>query len=485
MVVTRFAPSPTGSLHIGGIRTALFAYALARRHNGRFFLRIEDTDQNRFVEGAEAEIEEMLDIYGLSYDEKFKQSERLEVYKQEAEKLIEQGDAYYCFATKQEIDEMRAKAQEQKKTFIFRSPYRDMPLAEARTRIANGEKYVIRQKLPENHVVVFDDGVQGKMSFNTNDIDETVLLKSDGFPTYHLAVVVDDHLMGVTHVFRGVEWLPSVPKHVMLYRAFGYTMPVIAHLPVILDPDGGKLSKRKGSVSARGFLEEGYLPEAVLNFLMLLGWSAPLNYEHGEKERELFSLQEFVDLFDMKDVNKASPVFNREKLIWFNQKYIQSLTPDLLTLKFSNWLQKYGKDEQLKDMIIKGGPDYLQKILTLEQSRTHIFSELEQLLPPFYRHEGKANLLDSKQTKNMELDTIKQFLKDMALFIESHTLDKISHELWESFVREYADKRELKAGALFMSLRLAVLETPFSPPLFEVMGILGEKEVLNRIRKYI
>lgn len=485
MVVTRFAPSPTGSLHIGGIRTALFAYALAKKENGKFYLRIEDTDRNRFVEGSEQEIIDMLNIYGLGFDEKYKQSERLEIYKEYAEKLIEKGDAYYCFLSKEEIDAMRKKAQEEKRTFIFRSPYRDTPINESRERIARGDKYVVRQKLPDNYVVVFDDPVQGTMSFNTNDIDETVLLKSDGFPTYHLAVVVDDHLMEITHAIRGVEWLPSVPKHVLLYKSFGFTMPVIIHLPVILDPDGGKLSKRKGAVSAKGFIEEGYLPEAVLNFLMLLGWSSPLKYEHGEKEREIFSLDDFTSMFDLKDINKASPVFNRDKLLWFNQKYISALSPDELSNRYLNWLKDHSGDEVLSKAIIERGPDHIQKILILERSRIHLLKDLNELLYPFYFHNGNFDLLDSKQTKDLKIEDVKEFLKYFIGILGGKDISEMSHEQWEGYVRDYAEEKGLKAGSLFMCLRLSVLETPFSPPLFEVLGILGNNEIINRISKYI
>lgn len=486
MIVTRFAPSPTGSLHIGGIRSALISYALARHSNGKFFLRIEDTDRNRFVDGSEKEIEDMLKLFGLDYDEKYKQSERLEIYKEYAIKLVESGNAYYCFHTKEEIDEMRKKAHDEKKTFVFRSTYRDLPIDEAKKMIDEGKKYVIRQKLPDNHVVVFDDGIQGVMSFNTNDIDETVLLKSDGFPTYHLAVVVDDHLMNVTHVLRGVEWLPSVAKHVLLYKAFGFEMPVIGHLPVILDPEGGKLSKRKGSVSAIGFIKEGYLPEAILNFLMLLGWASPVKYEHGEKEREIFSLKDFIDLIELKDVNKHSPVFNRDKLKWFNQKYIQSLSADNLTNRFINWFKDYSKDIELKEYILKIGPDKLQKILLLEQNRIHIFSELLISLKPFFIHNGNYDLTSSKQTKNLNINDIKLFLVKVLEFLNTKSIDllDLNHQDLEVFVRNYAEEKNIKAGSLFMVIRLALLESPFSPPLIEVMQILEKTEVINRIKKY-
>lgn len=490
MVVTRFAPSPTGSLHIGGVRTALYAYALAKKAQGKFILRIEDTDQTRLVSGSEVEIEEMLTAYGLPWEEKYKQSERLAMYKKAAEELVEKGAAYYCFATKEELETVRNDNKLNGMHSVFRSPYRDMDLATAKKLVAEGKPYVIRQKMPDNHAIVFDDPVQGTMSFNSNDIDEGVLLKTDGFPTYHLAVVVDDHDMNVTHVFRGVEWLPSVPKHVLLYKAFGYEMPVITHLPVILDPDGGKLSKRRGAVSAKGFLAEGYLPEAILNFLMLLGWSAPIKYEHGAKEQEFFSLNEFIEMFEMHDLNKASPVFNREKLIWFNQKYIQNLSADELSNKFTTWLKAYANTPELQELsaeIIKAGPDMLQKILLLEQSRVKILSEIPVAIKFYFKHQGGLNLLDSKQTKKLSSDSVKAYLKEYADFVSAFEgeLSEMSHETWETFTRNYAEKTAEKAGSLFMALRLVITDSPFSPPLFEVMQILGKNETIRRIQTYL
>lgn len=487
MVVTRIAPSPTGSLHIGGLKMALYDYALAKKNNGKFILRIEDTDRNRFAEGAEAEAIAMLYAYGFPYDEVYKQSERLSLYKEYAEKLIEKGFAYYCFSTKEEIEVMRQKAQAEHKTFIFRSPYRDLPIEEACKKIENGQEYVIRQKLQENQVVEFTDPVQGLMQFNTNDIDETVLLKSDGFPTYHLAVVVDDHLMGVTHVFRGVEWLPSVPKHVLLYKAFDWEMPVISHLSVILDPDGGKLSKRKGSVSAKDFLDEGYLPEAVLNFLMLLGWSPAIKYGFGEKEREIFSLAEFIELFDMTDVNKASPVFNREKLIWFNQKYIQALSGPELVKRFTDWLTPGEEYKGLLELINSRGDDYLEKVLLLEQTRVKLLSDFTETIEFFYKFKGGTDFLAIKQTKNLTTEQIKGFFKESILLFEKYpdTLKDLNRESLEMFVREYAEKNELKAGSLFMALRLATTDSAFSPPLLEVIRILGKQEIIKRIASYL
>jgi glutamyl-tRNA synthetase len=326
--------------------------------------------------------------------------------------------------------------------------------------------------------------VQGLVTFNTDDIDDTVLLKADGYPTYHLAAMVDDHLMGVTHVFRGVEWLPSVPRHVLLYKSFGWEMPIISHLSVILDPDGGKLSKRKGSVSAKGFLDEGYLPEAVLNFLMLLGWSAPIDYEHGEKEREIFSLEEFVEMFDLKDVNKASPIFNREKLIWFNQKYIQALSADELVNRFTNWLKTREEYKDLSQKINDMGPRYLLEALKLEQTRTKLLSEIPASIQLFYNFKGGFDFSTVKQTKDFAKEQIYEFFNVFEVYLNNfkEDLSDFSHEEWESFVRDYAEKNGFKAGGLFMALRLAITDSQCSPPLLEVIQILGKEEVLRRLK---
>ena len=487
MVITRVAPSPTGSMHIGTLKMALYDYALARKNNGKYFLRIEDTDRNRFVEGSEQEIIDMLKAYGLDYDEFYKQSERLDIYKEHAEKLIESGHAYFCFSTKEEIDELRKVANAEHKTFTFRSQFRDMPIEEARKKIESGEKYVIRQKMPKDQVIEFNDPVQGLIKFNSNDIDDTVLLKADGFPTYHLAAMVDDHLMGITHVFRGIEWLPSAPRHVLLYQAFGWEMPFIIHLSVILDPEGGKLSKRKGSVSAKGFLDEGYLPEAILNFLMLLGWSPAIDYEHGAKEREIFSLDEFVQMFDLKDVNKSGPIFNREKLMWFNQKYIQALSLDELEKRFTDWLKTRLEYKDLTQKIENLGTGYLREALKIEQTRIKLLSEIPASIGLFYDYKGGFDLLSVKQTRDLTKEQISEFFNEFKLELNKYQddLSDLSHEGWENFVRTYAEGKTLKAGSLFMALRLAITDSQFSPPLLEVVQILGKKEVIQRIDGYI
>lgn len=486
-VITRFAPSPTGSLHIGGIRTALYAYALAKKSEGKFLLRIEDTDQTRFVEGTDQEIDDMLIAYGLGFDERFQQSERKEIYQEYANKLVKSNKAYYCFATKEELQEARELAQENGGIFRFRSPYRDLPPDEALERINAGEEYVIRLRTPLDREINFEDKLQGKMKFNTGEVDDTVLLKSDGLPTYHLAVVVDDHLMEVSHVLRGVEWIPSIPKHVLIYEAFGWEMPEFFHLPVILDPEGGKLSKRKGTVAAEDFLKQGYLPEAVLNFLMLIGWSPPLERKHGETEREIFSLEEFVQMFDTKDLNKSSGIFNREKLLWFNHQYIMNMPVGKLVKKYGEWHVKYGGDRDLRAKISEKGDDYLRSVLKLVQERLKLLSEIDEAIRIFYFGNEKADFSEYKHTKNVDTEDIKQILSVFALELEkkSDNLSDWSHEQWEGFMRKLAEEKGLGAGKVFMTLRLALTNSPATPPLYEILLILGKKETLTRLSKYV
>lgn len=487
MITTRFAPSPTGSLHIGGIRTALFSYALAKKNKGKFILRIEDTDQNRFVAGAEEEIEEMLHIYGLNFDQKFKQTDRKIIYQEYAQKLIETGRAYYCFATKEEIQQAREIAESGGEAFRFRSPYRDLDINEAKGRVEKGESFVIRLKVPENREILFEDVVQGKMKFRSEEVDDTVLLKSDGLPTYHLAVVVDDHLMKVSHVLRGMEWIPSIPKQVLIHEAFGWEMPKYLHLPLILDPEGGKLSKRNGSVAAKDFLREGYLPEAVLNFLMLLGWSSPLEHEYGEAEKEVFSLNEFVELFELEDLNKSSAVFNRTKLLWFNQQYIKALSISDLIDKYGAWHVTHSDNYSLRAKIAEKGSEYLSNVIKLVHERLKLLSEIDPMIEVFYFEPPKADFKEFKHTRSLVAAEINTILKNFyhELDTKKDDLSDWSHEQWEAFMRSIAEELGLPAGKVFMTLRLALTNSPATPPLYDILLVLGKKETLTRLAKYV
>ena len=487
MTTTRIAPSPTGSLHIGGVRTALFSFALAKHSDGKFLLRIEDTDQSRFVEGSEQEIEDMLKIYGLDYDEKFKQTDRKDLYQKYATDLVERGKAYYCFATKEDIQEARDIAESSGEQFRFRSPYRDVPIEDTKKRVQNGESYVVRLKVPEGREINFEDKLQGRMTFRSDEVDDTILLKSDGLPTYHLAVVIDDHLMDVTHVLRGVEWIPSIPKHVLIYEAYGWEQPDFIHLPLILDPDGGKLSKRKGSVSAKDFIKQGYPPEAVINFLMLLGWSSPIKHEFGETEREIFSLDEFVKLFDVKDLNKSSAVFNREKLLWFSHQYIKDYEIEILRKKYGKWHAEFSDEKELRLRIAEKGDKYLDGVLALVQDRIKLLSEIDELIKIFYFEPEKIKINDFKQVKNLTDEQIKTILKLFSneLTEKSEFLEAWPHEKWEEFMRSLAEKNELGAGKVFMTLRLAITSSPTTPPLYEILTILGKTQILTRLKKYV
>ncbi len=319
MVRLRFAPSPTGYLHVGGLRTALFCWLYARKNGGKFIFRLEDTDQKRAVSGAENELIRMLEWAGIDIDEgphlggemaPYRQSERLEIYNQYAGKLLDQGNAYPCFCTAERLEKLRDEQHAKGETPRYDGFCRNLSKDESARRIDSGEVHVIRMKIPEvSESIVLNDLIRGSVSIETGQSEDQVIVKSDGFPTYHLAVVVDDHLMEITHVVRGEEWLPSFPKHLLLYRYFGWNPPQFAHLPLILNPDRSKLSKRQGDVAVEDFREKGYLPESLINFIALLGWSP-------KEERELFTLPELVEEFSFERVNKSGAVFDLEKLNW-------------------------------------------------------------------------------------------------------------------------------------------------------------------------
>ena len=340
-VKVRFAPSPTGFVHIGSLRTALYNYLFAKRMGGEYLLRVEDTDQTRLVEGA---IENMLQAMrwagvnhteGVMLDENgnivqkgengpYIQSERLDIYKKYIQELLDNGKAYYCFCTKERLDEVREKQKEAGETPRYDGHCRDLTEEEVQAKIAAGKPYVIRLRLPENHVIKFNDLVRGETEFNTNDLDDQVLIKTDGFPTYHFAVVVDDHLMEITHVIRGEEWLSSTPKHVYLYEAFGWEPTTFVHLPNILNKEKKKLSKRHGDVAVEDFKKKGYLPEGLVNYVALVGWSP-------EDNQEIFSMEELENAFSIDRVSKSGGVFDTEKLNWVNQHYVKDADDSYLT----------------------------------------------------------------------------------------------------------------------------------------------------------
>lgn len=468
-VRTRFAPSPTGNPHIGHLRTALFSYAWAKHNSGDFVFRIEDTDRKRYVPESVQLLADVLKAYKLTYDEgpdiggphaPYIQSEKLDVYRKHAEDLVKKGYAYYCFCTSERLDKIREEAREKKEQPMYDRHCLTLSEEEVQTRIKEGEPYVIRLKVPRGEELKYTDVVMGEVKFNTDVVDDQILLKADGFPTYQLGVVVDDHEMGITHVTRGVEWISSTPKQILLYRAFGWNVPIFVHLPIFRSPQGGKLSKRKGAMSAFEYLAQGYLPEAVLNFIMFLGW-AP------KDDREIFSLEEFVKEFTLERINKSNPVANPEKLLWFNKKYISQLSDTDFVGRFLRWLKEYGSEESKKTYKDK---TKLGKIVPLIKERVSTFAEVQSMIKFFY--------IESLDYSKIDLKGMSEGLEALKKAFDKPWKD---HDDWEKRVRDAADEIEWKHGELFMALRLAIVGSKVSPPLRESMDILGYKECLERI----
>jgi glutamyl-tRNA synthetase len=346
-VRVRIAPSPTGEdLHIGNVYTALINYVFAKKNNGQFIIRIEDTDQNRLINGAEDKILSSLKWFGLSYDEgpdkkgdfgPYRQSERLNIYKSYAEQLVENGKAYYCFCDRSRLEKMRDRQIKLHQPTLYDGLCKSIDIGIAKNKAKN-EKYVIRLNMPDNGVTEFTDLIRGKISFENKLIDDQILLKSDGFPTYHLAVVIDDHLMKISHIIRAEEWISSTPKHIVLYNYFGWNLPIFAHGPLLRNPDKSKLSKRKNPVWVTWYKKEGYLPEAILNYLALMGWSMP-------DEREIFSIDEMIDNFEISDLKKVGPAFDIKKLEWLNGEYIRKSDNSTLKDQISFFIgEKYPKE---------------------------------------------------------------------------------------------------------------------------------------------
>ena len=439
---TRYAPSPTGSMHIGNLRTALYAYALAKYNNGDFILRIEDTDKKREKAGGVEEIKNLLHTFGILWDEYYVQSDRVKkgIYKGAAEKLVAEGHAFYCRCEAKNAKEEGFSTQ-------LRDPCREKKF----------DGGAVKLKTPDNEEIFFDDYILGKrVVWDTSTIGDATLLKSDGYPTYHLAVVVDDTEMKISHILRGHDWMPSTPIHLLVYKYLGYNVPNIGHLTDILDPEGGKLSKRKGSVSCEAFLKDGYLPEALLNFIMLLGWAPKDN-------RELFSLEEFVKLFDPGGFQIANPIFNREKLDWFNGQYIRKTqNSKLKTQIYELYKGKYSGD-------------LIEKVIPLIKERIVKLSEFEELAGFFFKEpEIDKNLLGDNHM--MHLRSAYETISN----IENWNIENIN----EGFMKNIADNG-FKTGNFFMDLRIAITGKKFTPPINESMEILGKKETLIRLEKVI
>ena len=498
-VRVRFAPSPTGPLHIGGVRTALFNYLFAKKNNGVFYLRIEDTDQNRYVPGAEAYIMEALEWLGIPPDETigknekfgpYRQSERKPLYKQYADQLINSGWAYYAFDTAEALDMHRKQHEAEGKTFIYNHHNREkldtslvISTEETAKRIANGEDHVIRFKTPVNETLHLQDIVRGEVKFETSLLDDKVLFKSDGMPTYHLANIVDDHLMETSHVIRGEEWLPSMPLHVLLYRAFGWEAPEFAHLPLIMKPIGnGKLSKRDGDkmgfpvfplewtdassmTKSMGYREKGYFPEAVINFLALLGWN-------DGTDKELYSLEELVEAFDLNRVHKAGAKFDPEKNKWFNHQYLVKQEDSALAEAFLPIVAEKGFSTALE--ITK-----LTKIVSLIKERAHFVSEFWELSDFFF---VEPTSYDEKASKNWKAET-PTLMQELISVVEEIT-DFTSVNI-ETIVKDWMTKNEIGMGKVMQPFRLSLVGALKGPHLFDIVEVIGKDETIKRIQKAI
>lgn len=480
MIRTRIAPSPTGEFHVGHIRTLLYNYALAKNAGGTFVVRIEDTDRERYVPGAVEKILEIIKDYGLSWDEgpiiggphaPYVQSERLDIYKKYSQELVEKGAAYYCFCTSERLDEMRAKQRELGYAATrYDRHCRDLTKDEVDTKLASKMPFVIRLKVPKDKKITFKDEVLGEMSFDSNEIDDQILLKSDGFPTYQLAVVIDDHLMNITHVMRGIDWLPSTPKHVLLYQAFGWEFPKHIHLPNLKEVgENKKLSKRHGSVAALEFLQEGYLPEAVLNFLMLLGWSPKV-------EKEIMTVSEFVKEFVIDRIHQTDLVaFDRQKLLWLNGAYIRNMAVADLYDRLLAWSKKFNVDLRLGVF----DRTYVEKVIALTQDRLKLLSDFPILSNYFFTEPGIDVDLLVKQSKDTS--------KCQEILINFITAIKIitdwTKENLETAGHKMLTDNDYKPKEAFMTIRVAVSGVEATPPLFDTLEVLGKDVVLKRLEK--
>jgi len=475
-VRVRYAPSPTGYPHVGNIRTALFNWLFARHHGGSFIVRIEDTDVTRKVKGAVKAILDSLRWLGLDWDEgpevggkyaPYIQSQRLGLYKEAAERLISQGNAYYCYCSPQRLEEMRAEQVRRKQPPGYDRHCRNLSREEGSKREAEGITPVVRFKVPLEGQTRFNDLIYGDVVFEHNTIDDFVLLKSDGYPTYHLANVVDDHLMEISHVLRAEEWISSTPRHLLLYQALGFEPPQFAHLPMLLGTDRSKLSKRHGAVSITQYREQGYLPEAMVNFLALLGWSL-------DDRTEIISRQELIDNFSLERIGKTGAIFNREKLDWMNGVYIRSLTAD----EFFEAVEPYLMTDISAGKALISSEEYVRDILPLVQERARTLAEVTELAQFFFVDEldYEPSLLIGEnmnhQSAIQALTVAKQRLSQVQAF-DANSL--------EGVLRPLAVELGLKTGQLFGTLRVAVTGRTAAPPLFQTMAVLGEKRCLKRI----
>ena len=470
----RFAPSPTGYLHVGGLRTALYNYLFAKKNNGKFILRIEDTDRSRYVEGAVENLIASLKWCGLDYDEgpdiggdygPYMQSQRLEIYQQYAQELISKGHAYYCFCTPERLEALRKEQQQQK---LPQAKYDKHCLhlskSEIEEKLNSKIPHVIRLNVEPNQKIIFDDVIRGTVEFDSNNIDDQILIKSDGYPTYHMANVVDDHLMKISHVIRGEEWLSSTPKHILLYDYFNWEKPIFAHLPLLLNPDRSKLSKRQGDVAVEDYRAKGYLKEALINFVALLGWNA------GD-DKEFYYMDELIEKFSLERVNKSGAVFDIDKLNWLNAEHLRKKPDD----EILSMLKDYIKTTEYADRNFSDA--FLLNIIHAMKERVSFVHEFVNNCKYFY--EAPKEYEQKSIEKNWKDDTpelMKKLVEQFSL------LNNPNKEDFENALNKIAEELNIGKGKLIHPLRLAVSGQSTGPGIFDILFILGKDEVIKRIK---
>lgn len=469
MVVVRFAPSPTGFLHIGGARTAIFNWLFARKHGGKFFLRIEDTDQQRSGEEMTRAIIDSLQWLGLDWDaEPVKQSDRLSLYREVAHRLVAEGKAYRSFTTAEELETARQRASAQKREFRYREEFSRVSAEEEKELLSHGKPFTIRMPVPPG-ATVFNDQVHGQVSFDNARIDDFVILRSDGQPTYHLAVVVDDHEMGITHILRGDDHISNTPKQILLYKALGWEMPSFAHVPLILGPDKTRLSKRHGATAVGEYEKKGYLPEALFNFLALLGWSP------GD-DREILSRQELIELFDISGISKSNAVFDERKFEWMNGEYL-SKADDARVEKLV--LEAFHRASGIFDQDLLADHAYVRQVIALLKPKVKTIPDFVKFGAYFFAEPVEYE--ESARIKHWQDPATATRLRALADHFEQ--LSEFTATATEQSLRAFAEKTGIKAGSLIHPARLAITGFGVSPSFFEVITVLAKQKVVQRLRK--
>ncbi|CEN79410.1 glutamate--tRNA ligase [Paraclostridium sordellii] len=486
-VRVRFAPSPTGFVHIGSLRTALYNYLFAKRMGGEYILRVEDTDRTRIVDGAIENMLEAMAWAGVNHTEgvvlgenkeitqvgeygPYIQSERLDIYKDYIQQLLDSGKAYYCFCSKERLDEVREKQKEAGETPKYDGNCRNLSKEEVEAKLAAGEEYVIRLKLPENHVIKFTDLVRGETEFNTDELDDQVLIKTDGFPTYHFAVVIDDHLMKITHVIRGEEWISSTPKHVYLYEAFGWEAPTFVHLPNILNKEKKKLSKRHGDVAVEDFKKKGYLPEGLVNYVALVGWSPDDN-------QELFTMKELEEHFSIERVSKSGGVFDTDKLNWVNQHYIKDASDEYITDLAIPFLIEAG---YITEEDAKNRYDFVKDMVSVVKEKLQYVKEVTEHVNIFF---GDKIELETEECREfLKLEHIPTLIN--ALEEKIGAADEINEEAFKAMLKEIQKEHGIKGKNLFMGTRVILTGQMHGPDLPKAAAVIGKDTCLSRI-KYV